>query len=61
MKFKLKNYGPCKVCNGTGKYKIFDEKDIPPITLYACDNCKGERFLSDEDPRSLVTLPNGLT
>ncbi len=55
------SYSLCKVCNGTGRYKIFNELDFPPITLYDCDNCKGERFLADSDPRSLVTVPYGLT
>lgn len=57
MKFKAVNKYPCKVCNGTGRFKVYDENNLPPITVFDCTNCNGERFLSEDDPRSVVTVP----
>lgn len=58
MKQQLpKNHTFCKVCNGTGKYLIIVDTDIPPLTRYECENCIGKGYLRDDSPNTEVKLP----
>lgn len=54
---KPSNQVRCKVCDGSGKYYVEVPEDIPPRTLYVCDNCEGKGFLKESDPKSLVKMP----
>lgn len=52
-----KNHTSCKVCNGSGKYKIFVDDDVPPLTTYECENCIGKGYLREDSPNSEVKFP----